>query len=89
MERILCYRLALHKVLGSRSIHQISPIALQRLLDALNRREQDVYVPSFDLLNAAKMDVAQFGQPLLSHAQGRTLPTHGRSKSLNRSLFCG
>jgi hypothetical protein len=60
VERILRYRLALHKVPESRSIHQILPIALQRLLDVLDRRVQDVYVPSLGLLNAVQVYVAQF-----------------------------
>jgi len=60
---------------------QIFPVAFQGFLDSQHRREQNIYVASFDLLNRSWVELHQFGQPLLRQTFRVAQPSDGGSET--------
>jgi len=64
---------------------QIIPRALQRMMQPLDGRQQDVDMTGLDLLNGADVQVHQFSQLLLGDFTGHPLPADIAAESLDLS----
>jgi len=64
---------------------QIIPRALQRMMQPLDGRQQDVHMAGLDLLDGADVQVHQFGQFLLGDFTGHPLPADVSAETLDLS----
>lgn len=74
---------------GNVSLHQGVPRATDGLLQFPSSREQDIDVPSFNLLDCPQMKIREVGKLLLCHADGRSLASNGGTEFLDCPLRFG